>query len=134
MSRRSTGRKGPPVIRAALLLAGLLASLTLVVWRQSHALSVLREMDAVHQQRIVEEARRASLARRVEELESRARVSVAARERLGMRVPTGGELVILPMTAPAPATYAAAADGSPRAGSGGSGGRGGPGGPGGGEG
>lgn len=103
-----TGRKGPPVIRAALLLAGLLGSLTLVVWRQSVALEMLRDLDAVRQERIVEEARRASLARRIEELESRGRVSAAARDRLGMRVPTGGELVILPLVEPSRATYAAA--------------------------
>ena len=108
MSRMRTGRKGPPVIRAALLVAGLLGSLTLVVWRQSTALEMLRGLDEVRQERIVEEARRASLARRVEELESRARVSSAARERLGMRVPTGGELVILPLVAPPATTYAAA--------------------------
>lgn len=108
MSRRTTVRKGPPVIRAALLLAGLLASLTLVVWRQSRALEMLRSLDAVRQERVLEEARRASLSRRVEELESRARVSVAARDRLGMRVPNGGELVILPLEAPAAATLASA--------------------------
>ncbi|MBW3555111.1 MAG: hypothetical protein KY466_16510 [Gemmatimonadetes bacterium] len=100
-------RRGPPVIRAVLLLTGLLASLTLVVWRQSTALEMLRGLDAVRQERIVEEARRASLSRRVEELESRARVSVAARERLGMRVPSGAELVILPMAEPTVATFAA---------------------------
>lgn len=105
MRREANTRKGPPVIRASLLLAALLGSLTLVVWRQSEALSMLRELEAVQQERVVEEARRSSLARRVEELESRARVSTVARERLGMRVPTGSELVILPLIAPA-ATYA----------------------------
>ena len=108
MSRTRTVRKGPPVIRAALLVAGLLGSLTLVVWRQSTALEMLRGLDEVRQERIVEEARRSALTRRVEELESRARVASAARERLGMRVPTGGELVILPLAEPPVTTYAAA--------------------------
>lgn len=108
MRKRTRVRKGPPVIRTALLMAGLLASLTLVVWRQSRALEVLRAMDAVRQERVVEEARRSSLSRRVEQLESRTRVSVAARDRLGMRVPTGSELVILPlMEPPMPTTLAA---------------------------
>lgn len=101
-------KKGPPLIRAALLLALLLGSLTLVVWRQSHALTVLRELEAVRRERAVEEARRSALSRRVEELESRGRVSAAARERLGMRVPTGSEIVILPLAEPAPATFASA--------------------------
>ena len=94
--------KGTPVIRTALLFALLLGSLTLVVWRQSRALSVLRELDAVKRERGVEEARRSALARRVEQLESRARVSEAARERLGMRLPSGQEIVILPLRGPAP--------------------------------
>lgn len=105
------GRKGPPLIRVTLLLAGLLSSLTLVVWRQSEALEMLRELETVRQERVVEEARRSTLARRVEALESRARVSEAAEERLGMRVPTGRELVILPLGDPVPTALAAAEPG-----------------------
>ena len=90
-------RKGTPVVRTALLFALLLGSLTLVVWRQSHALAVLREMDAVRRERVVAEARRAALTRRVDQLESRARVSEVAGDRLGMRLPAGDEIVILPM-------------------------------------
>ena len=118
MKKRPVTRKGPPVIRAALLVAGLLASLTLVVWRQSRALEMQRVLAAVRQERVVEEARRASLSRRVEELESRSRVSVAARQRLGMRVPTGAELVILPMIEAATATFVAAAPASAERGEG----------------
>jgi cell division protein FtsL len=96
-------KKGTPVVRTALLFVLLLGSLTLVVWRQSQALAVLRELESVRSERVVEEARRASLSRRVEKLESRARVSEAARERLGMRLPSGDELVILPLREPTPA-------------------------------
>lgn len=106
-------RKGPPVIRLALLFALLLGSLTLVVWRQSQALTVLRELDAVRGERVVEEARRAALVRRVEQLESRARVSEAARSRLGMRLPNGEEIVILPLSEPAPAALAALGGAAP---------------------
>lgn len=94
--------KGTPLIRTALLFALLLGSLTLVVWRQSRALSELRELDAVKRDRVVEEARRSALVRRVEQLESRARVSEVARERFGMRLPSGREIVILPLHGPAP--------------------------------
>lgn len=93
-------RKGTPVIRTALLFAVLLASLTLVVWRQSRALEVLRQVEAVRQERVVEEARRSALLRRVEQLESRARVSEVVRDRFGMRVPEGDEIVILPLQTP----------------------------------
>lgn len=100
-------RKGPPVIRTALLFALLLGSLTLVVWRQSRALTVLREVEQVRRERVLEEARRASLSRRVEQLESRARVSEVARTRFGMRLPSGEEIVILPLRAPRPSALAA---------------------------
>lgn len=87
----------PNVGRWALLLALLLGSLTLVVWRQSRALGVLRDLDEVKRERVLEEARRASLLRRIESLESRGRVTTEARDRLGMRLPIGNELVILPL-------------------------------------
>ncbi len=101
MSKRERGKKGPPVIRAALLFGLLLASLTLVVWRQSRALSMLREVEAVRQSRVLEEARRASLDRQVSHLESRGRVSEAVSARFGMRLPTGQEIVILSLREPA---------------------------------
>ncbi len=93
-------RKGTPVIRTALLLAVLLASLTLVVWRQSEALEVLRRLDEARRERGVEEARRSALLRRVEQLESRARVSEVAHDRFGMRLPESDEIVILPLREP----------------------------------
>lgn len=93
-------------VRMALVLALLLGSLTMVVWRQSHALAVLRDLEAVRHERVVEEARRSALSRRVEELESRTRVSAVARTRFGMRLPSGDEIVILPL-APTPAGLAA---------------------------
>ncbi len=91
-------KKRIPVIRMALLFALVLGSLTLVVWRQSHALAVQRELESVRRERVVEEARRSTLVRRVELMESRTRVSAAARERFGMRLPSGDEIVILPLS------------------------------------
>lgn len=89
------------MVRMTLLFALLLGSLTLVVWRQSRALVLLRELESVRRERVVEEARRAGLSRRVEELESRARISEVARARFGMRLPSGDEIVILPLREPA---------------------------------
>lgn len=90
-------RAGTHVGRWALLLALLLGSLTLVVWRQSRALTVLRDLDLVRRERVLAEASRASLLRRIESLESRSRITQAAGARFGMRVPTGTEIVILPL-------------------------------------
>lgn len=87
-----------PLIRGGLLFMLLLGSLTLVVWRQSRALEMQRALEAVRRERVVEESRLSALLRRVEELESRTRVSEAARSRLGMRLPSGNEIVILPLS------------------------------------
>ena len=106
-SRR--GRRGiPGALRLALLFATLLASLSLVVWRQSRALEVLRQLDGLRTQRAMAESEKGELQRRIQMLESRSRVVTAARERLGLHVPTGSEIVILPL---APASGAAASVG-----------------------
>jgi len=89
------GRSG--ILTAALAFAALLASLSLVVWRQSRALEALRALEAVRSERAVMEAERVDLGRRKQMLESRSRVVRAAGERLGMRVPHGAEIVILPL-------------------------------------
>jgi len=88
--------RGPSgILTAALAFAALLASLSLVVWRQSRALQVLRALEAVRSERAVLEAERVDLVRRKQMLESRSRVVRVAGERLGMRVPHGTEIVIL---------------------------------------
>ncbi len=88
-------RGQPGVIRAALGFAVLLASLSLVVWRQSRALELLRELDEVRRQRAVAEAERSMLVQRIRRLESRSRVVAEASSKLRMHVPSGDEIVIL---------------------------------------
>src|SRR5688572_30217716 len=84
------------VLRLALAAAALLGSLSLVVWRQSRALELLRELDRTRTERAIAEASRSDLNRRIEYLESRSRVVTEA-ARLGLRVPTGDEIVFLPL-------------------------------------
>ncbi|MEJ2186131.1 MAG: hypothetical protein P8Z36_09360, partial [Gemmatimonadota bacterium] len=98
MARRTGGRG---VIRLALLFAAFLGSLSLVVWRQSQALDLLRSIDSLRRERAVEEAKRTELVRKVDVLESRSRIVRLAAERFGMRVPAGDEIVLLPLTAKA---------------------------------
>lgn len=88
-------------IRLALAFAALLGSLTLVIWRQSRALELLRSIDSMRSARVIAEAESAELARRIQNLESRGRVVADARDRLGMHVPSATEIVILPLSAPA---------------------------------
>lgn len=94
-------------IRLALAFAALLAALTLVIHRQSHALVTMRQAEALRSERVVAEAERAELTRRIQTLESRAHVVATARARLGMYVPSAEEIVILPLS-PAPASNSAA--------------------------
>jgi cell division protein FtsL len=94
-------------IRLALAFAALLASLTMVIYRQSRALEVLRAADEMRSERVIAEAERSELARRVQTLQSRARVVSEARTRLGMHVPSADEIVILPLNgtiSPAPSS------------------------------
>jgi cell division protein FtsL len=84
------------VVRGAFAFAGLLLSLSYVIWRQSRALELLRELDRAHIERAGTEAERAKLLNRIETLESRAHVVAAAGAQLGMRMPSGAEIVILP--------------------------------------
>lgn len=111
--------KGAPLIRAGLMFVLLLGSLTLVVWRQSQALEMQRALESVRRDRVVEESRRTALMRRVEQLESRGWVSEAAGTRFGMRLPSGEEIVILPLDHGEPALLAAGVPRQTRRGGGG---------------
>jgi cell division protein FtsL len=82
-------------LRVALAFAALLGSLSMVVWRQSRALSMLRELDTLRSERAMMESERSRLSERIQHLESRTRVLEVAAERWGMRVPEAGEVWIL---------------------------------------
>lgn len=92
--------EGRGVIRVALAFVLLLGSLSLVIWRQSRALDTLRALDEVERAMAVLEAERQELVHRIQRLESRGRILEAAAE-LGLHVPAGPELVILPLRAEA---------------------------------
>jgi cell division protein FtsL len=79
----------------ALATAALLASLSLVAWRQARALEALEALDNVRREQTLGLAELMELQGRVKVLESRGRVVPDARDRLGMRVPEAAEIVIL---------------------------------------
>lgn len=79
----------------ALLVAVLLASLSLVTWRQTRTREALAELDELRREISLAEAERSELEQRIQMLESRSRVVPAARERLGMKTPGSDEIVIL---------------------------------------
>ena len=106
MSRkpRQKGRR-PGWVRALGWLVLLLASLSLVTWRQTRGLTLERELWALEGRNATVEAERVELARRIEQLRSRSRILQVARDRLGMHLPQDHEIIFLPVTA-APALEA----------------------------
>ena len=83
------------LVRGAVVFVVLLGALGMVTWRQSRALESLASLDDLHRQMSVATAAQVELEREILMLESRARVVPAARERLGMHIPEGVELVTL---------------------------------------
>lgn len=81
--------------RGAMVFVVLLGALGMVTWRQSRALESLARLDEAHRQMSIAEAELVELEREILKLESRAHVVPAARERLGMHIPEGVELVTL---------------------------------------
>lgn len=88
-------RRVPTGALVVLALAALLAALLLVTWRQSRALEALAELEAARTERVLAEAQKEELERRIQYLESRSRVVRDAGERLGMRKPAASEIVYL---------------------------------------
>ena len=80
----------------ALATAVLLASLSLVAWRQARALESLESLDGLRREWTLAQAEREELELRVHEMESRGRIVPEARRRLGMRIPEAAEIVLLP--------------------------------------
>jgi hypothetical protein len=87
-------------LRATLAAVGLLGALGLVVWRQGRALEALALLDGARREKALLVVDQAELARRIQQMESRARVVPEARRILGMRTPEAAEIVILPGEAP----------------------------------
>ncbi|HEV2149235.1 MAG TPA: cell division protein FtsL, partial [Longimicrobiaceae bacterium] len=83
--------------RLVLLLALLLASLAVVVGRQTRGVALQREIRALESDRAVAETERLALQTRIQALQSRARVVRVARERLGMHLPADSEVVLVPL-------------------------------------
>ena len=82
--------------RATVTVAVLLGALAFVTWRQSRTFEALEGLEAVRRQTSIASAERVELERRIQFLESRARVVPEARRRLGMHLPDASELVFLP--------------------------------------
>ena len=89
-------RRLPGWFRFLGWLALLLCALFLVTWRQTRALELETALRDLETRRALAASERVELDRSIEALRSRARVVRVARERLGMHVAVGDEIVFLP--------------------------------------
>lgn len=94
-------RRIPGWIRFLGWLALLLCALFVVPWRQTRALALETELRDLETRRALAASARVELNRSIETLRSRARVVRVARDRLGMHVAVGDEIVFLPAPGPA---------------------------------
>lgn len=79
----------------ALLLAGFVIVTASVVWRRSIGIAQARALRELETERLQLEGERARLARDLQEATSRPRLGGVAERRLGMRVPSDGQVVFL---------------------------------------
>ena len=94
-------------LRRLLFLCVLVGSLVSVVWRQTTGYERERQLSALRAQLSSAEAERVEAANRIQTLQTRARITRVARERLGMHVARDEEIVMLPVPAGLDGTVAA---------------------------
>ena len=97
-SRRARPGHGRSWAMPSLIALGfsvLLSALSFVTWRQSRAFEALAELDGVERSLSLAESEEAELLRRIQGLDSRARISSVAQERFGMHRPEASEMVLL---------------------------------------
>jgi cell division protein FtsL len=81
-----------------LAVAGSLAS---VVWRQTEGVARQRELTRIQNETSIAEAERVEWANRIQALQTRARITRVAQQRLGLHVARDDEVVLLPIPASA---------------------------------
>jgi cell division protein FtsL len=106
MRRRPRRRRGVAGVLGGMLL--LLMALAVVTWRQTEGVAREQALRDVQAERTIVEAERMELERRIQALTTRARIVRVARERLGMHLPSDGEILLLPLVADTAATFTTA--------------------------
>ena len=86
------------LVVSILLAAGSLVS---VVWRQTEGVARQRELARIENETSIAEAERVEWANRIQALQTRARITRVAQQRLGLHVARDDEVVLLPVPAQA---------------------------------
>ena len=83
----------------ALFAVLIAASLVAVVWRQTEGVARQRELTRIQNETSIAEAERVEWANRIQALQTRARITRVAQQRLGLHVARDDEVVLLPIPA-----------------------------------
>jgi len=89
------------VLGRALFVLLVAASLSSVVWRQTEGVARQRELTRIQNETSIAEAERVEWANRIQALQTRARITRVAQQRLGLHVARDDEVVLLPVPAAA---------------------------------
>jgi cell division protein FtsL len=100
-NERRARRRG--ALRRVFFILVMLGALASVVWRQTVGYERERQLSAVRAELSQAEAERVEVTNRIQALQTRARITRVARERLGMHVARDEEIVMLPVPATTPA-------------------------------
>ncbi len=93
MAKSRVALRGRSMVALVLVALVLLASL--VIWRRSVGIAGAQKMRELGQTRLQLEGDRARLARDIRAASSREKLVPIAEQRLGMRVPSDGQMIIL---------------------------------------
>lgn len=100
MAKRRVEPRGRTLVLCVLSCFVLVAMA--VIYRRSEGMSRARELDRLQERRLQLEGRRASLQGDIRAASSRVRLAPIAERKLGMRIATDSQYVILPSTRLAP--------------------------------
>ncbi|HEU4884814.1 MAG TPA: hypothetical protein VFT45_21330 [Longimicrobium sp.] len=84
-----------------LFILAVAASLISVVWRQTEGVARQRELTRIQNETSIAEAERVEWANRIQALQTRARITRVAQQRLGLHVARDDEVILLPIPASA---------------------------------
>jgi len=85
----------------ALVVLAAAGSLVSVVWRQTEGVARQRELTRIQNETSIAEAERVELANRIQALQTRARITRVAQQRLGLHVARDDEVILLAVPAAA---------------------------------
>lgn len=86
-------------LRRVFFILAVAGSLTSVVWRQTEGVARQRELTRIQNETSIAEAERVEWANRIQALQTRARITRVAQQRLGLHVARDDEVVLLPIPA-----------------------------------